>query len=143
MHCKERIIICTLVVLLRIPGWAEEYPNRVVRQYNGLQFEMATDRYLYQPHETVRMEYQVKTLEDSLLFSFGSPPIMDVGLYDSSADSLLWYYANFWFGDAVFPKLTFLEPFKMETDFVFGEGSIRENCLSMASSANSGPILVA
>lgn len=123
MHHKELIIIWTFVVVGGFPARAEKYPNRAVRQYDGLQFEIATDRYLYQPRETVRMRYSVKTLEDSLVFFFfGDPAFMDFGLYDSSADSLLWYYVNGWFGAAVYPMLTFSEPFRMEAGFDLWRG---------------------
>jgi hypothetical protein len=93
-----------MLLLLLLPGrvWgsaaADEvtYRNTVERYSGGFRVEVATDKHLYEPGDSLRVRYTFEAAGDSLIvFQFGSAPYWDVGMYESRSDSLLEYSTMF------------------------------------------------
>ena len=97
----HRFLIIVALLSNALPLWARSYPNSVEHEGTIFRTEIATDKFMYEPGETLHIRAVFNVAQDTLVvLRFPDAPVSDIGLYSPSLDSLVWYYAK-WFEPSV------------------------------------------
>jgi len=124
MTGRNWLLVIVAVLSRAVPLWANSYPNSIEHGGSIFRMEIATDKFLYEPEDTIHMRFVVNVAQDTLVvLRFPDAPVSDIGLYSPSLDSLVWYYAKGFQPAVQYIIISPHEPFVMETSHHFSEAS--------------------